>query len=100
MLVFRDGRETVPGPGRLQELAAILRRLSHPDPTNPVLLLDALLRAGELECALADAGAHGHMRLAALTDRLADALLGAPATHCGPETLDGVDVPAMIECSA
>jgi hypothetical protein len=99
MLVFRDGRETVSGPGRLQELTGILHRLSSPDPPDPVLLLDALLRAGELECALADAGCEGsHARLASVTDALATALVQAPAgLRCGPEVLAGVEVPSTIE---
>ena len=99
MLVFRDGRETVSGPGRLQELAGILHRLSNPDPPDPVLLLDALLRAGELECALADAGCdRSHARLASVTDALSTALLQTrTGVRCGQEVLGGVEVPSTIE---
>src|SRR5579864_4132757 len=101
MLVFRDGRETVSGPGRLQELAVVLHRLSVPDPPDPVLLLDALLRAGELECALADAGlAQAHTRMASVTDALATALVQPGAeVRCRQEALGSLEVPATLEVS-
>ena len=99
MLVFRDGRETVSGPGRLQELAGILRRLSSPDPPDPVLLLDALLRAGELECALADAACEkAQACMAGVTDALAHALVHAAASvRCGADALSGLEVPLTLE---
>ncbi len=99
MLVFRDGRETVSGSGRLQALAGFLHRLSNPDSPDPVLLLEALLRAGELECAFADAGCEkAHARLVTVTDALATALVQAPTRlRCRPEVLSGLDVPASIE---
>lgn len=102
MLVFRDGRETVSGPGRLQELAGILHRLSAPDPPDPVLLLDALLRAGELECALADAGVErAHARLAEITDALAAALVQVPTKFDSESgSLGELEVPSRIEVSA
>ena len=98
MLVFRDGRETASGRERLQELAALLSRLAVPGAPDPMLLLDALLRAGELECALADEGcAHAHVRLMAVSDALASALVQAPgAVPCRPELLGGLEVPSRI----
>lgn len=101
MLVFRDGRETVSGPGRLQDLAGLLPRLSNPEPPDPVLLLDALLRAGELECALADAGCgKAQARVENVTDALAQALLQPNSgVRCGAESLGGLDVPATLQVS-
>ncbi len=99
MLVFRDGRETVSGPSRLQELAGILQRLVAPSPLNPELLLDALLRAGELECALADSGfAKSQARMAGVTDALAAALIQQPAQlRC--DALSDFELPATFEAS-
>jgi len=100
VLVFRDGRDPVAGRERLQELAGFLHRLSRPDPPDPVLLLDALLRAGELECALADAGAgRSQARMMSVTDALAHALVRGDDVGCGPETLSALEVPLLIEVS-
>ncbi len=97
MLVFRDGRETVSGPRRLQELADILQRLAAPSPLDPELLLDALLRAGELECALADGGyGKSQTRVAEITDALAAALIQQPASlRC--DALSELEVPATFD---
>lgn len=99
MLVFRDGRQAVSGGGRLQELADVLHRLSNPELHEPKLLLDALLRAGELECALADSDcARSHAQMAAITDALANALVGTTDTvRCGAEALGALEVPASLQ---
>lgn len=100
MLVFRDGRETVSGPKRLQELAGLLQRLSRPDSNNRVLLLDALLRAGELECALADGGrTQAHARIAAVTDALAEGLVAGAADRVSQSAVEGLQVPDSISVS-
>ncbi len=61
----------------LECLAAGLKAIASPGDHDR--LLDALLRAGELECALADCGARGATRIAAVTDALAAAMVcGGP----------------------
>jgi hypothetical protein len=76
MFVFRDGRSTVPGATLARELARALREIFSPSSTTVEnRLVDALLRAGELECALADAGALSASDVASITDALADAMV-------------------------
>jgi hypothetical protein len=75
MQVFRDGRRAVPGQALGDALAAELRALAAT--TDPAAcrerVLRALLRAGELECALADLGER-HGPDAAIVARCTDAL--------------------------
>ncbi len=81
MYVFRDGRRSVPGPSLLLALAARLRELSPHLPLHSAgrnLVIDILLRAGELECALTDAGAAEAARIEELTDYAAALLIGLP----------------------
>jgi hypothetical protein len=67
MLVFRDGRRQLAVPPLLDQLSASCRQGS---------VLEALLRAGELECLLADVGSSAESIVAEITDRAADALCG------------------------
>jgi hypothetical protein len=86
MFVFRDGRSAVPGSTLARELArAICEIFSHPSATIENRLVDALLRSGEFECALADAGSPATSDVASITDALADALVSrcAVALPCG-----------------
>ena len=73
LLVFREGRRCVPGEAlrsRLQEqVAALIELFSQDD------VLGALLCAGELECAAADAGCSSAI-LQEITDDLAETLAG------------------------
>ncbi len=69
MLVFREGRRTVPGPALCDQFRVSLDQLS--SSASPDKVLDALLRAGELECALADAESPLAVSVAATTDALA-----------------------------
>jgi hypothetical protein len=71
MLVFRENRVSISAQLLLQTLAEKLRTIE----SGPDALLDALLSAGELECALADAGDRSAMRIASITDALADAVV-------------------------
>lgn len=75
MLVFRDGRQPVSGPRLLGELTNNLRRLATGSIPKSSVVIDALLRAGELECALADAGHPVAAQLAGTTDNLATMLV-------------------------
>lgn len=90
MYVFRDGRRAVSGPDLVRALASGLRELplaaalpSH----SRDLLIDLLLRCGELECALADVGSRCAARMARLTDVLARLLIGAPCSMPTSEEL-------------
>ncbi|WP_437597709.1 hypothetical protein [Sorangium sp. So ce590] len=78
MYVFRSGRRDVPGQRLVAELADDLRALAAPAGADrrPGVVLRALIRAGELESILADAGAGSASLLAGLTDDLAAMLVG------------------------
>jgi hypothetical protein len=75
MWVFREGRNTAAGEDVRTGLLSALRALSSP---SSEALVDALLRAGELEVALADSAAPGAGAIAAITDAVASALVGLP----------------------
>lgn len=82
MYVFRDGRRSEPGPTLVGALAAELRSL--PAQFNPALcdhLIAVLLRAGELECALADLNLPETARVAHITDSIAAALVRSMPPH-------------------
>jgi hypothetical protein len=86
MYVFRDGRRILPGQRLVWQLEAALRALSRENCPAQDHILDALIAAGELECALADAGcspteagAGGEAAAAWLTDALAELLLYSAA---------------------
>jgi hypothetical protein len=83
MLVFRDGRKTVPSAALLRLLSADLEEARRaPEAAAPQRLLHALIRAGEVESAFADATEADPARANAaalaeqLTDALAEGLLG------------------------
>jgi hypothetical protein len=74
MYVFRENHRLALAGVLLNELAGAMRRAD--SSADPEHMLDALLRAGELECALADAGQHAAAsQLAGVTDCLAAALV-------------------------
>jgi hypothetical protein len=84
MQVFRDGRRAVAGPALGAALASDLRALAATTDAAAYRerALSALLRAGELECALADLGDLHRLDAALVaqcTDALAAALVAAPA---------------------
>lgn len=104
--VFRDAGRELAGPALLAELRAALEAL--PDARGPRrgrLALDALLRAGELECGLADLAAAGSdaaagvgaAAAARITDAFADALVG-DRDPLAPVPLDLGDIhpPAIL----
>lgn len=99
MLVFRDGRRSVSGRELRDQLAEALRAAAT---GGRGAVVTALLRAGELECALADAGSPSATTLAHITDDLALALLrgGAPAGACALlERADRLEVPSILSVS-
>lgn len=104
MYVFRSGRRAIDVPPLVRALANACgwkpREAERPFAHATV---DALLRAGELECGLADAGASVTAALAAVTDALADAVVcGARAQPdraglCGD--LASLALPSRIEAA-
>lgn len=68
--VFREGRKTISTSLLIGELAATLRALQNAL-SDRTVLLDALIRAGELESAFADAGSPIATEIARVTDALA-----------------------------
>src|SRR5947209_2840144 len=95
MLVYRDGRRAVSSAALLRALAAAVRCASnHSSETNAVA---ALLRAGEFECGLADAGAPAAEIAGRLTDACAEMLVagacvaGEIAWRGRPRPRDGAE---------
>ena len=107
LLVFRDGRRVHNGPNLVAALRQTLNGLfSSSDFTHSSTqerLIEALLRSGELECALADhpAGSGATGRLARTTDQLANALAGKPNFNPSPilTDLNAQDVPEHLSVS-
>lgn len=103
MYVFREGRRRVSAEELRRSLAqsfACLGRLS--DSSNSLALaLEALLRAGELECGLADCAAPGQELAAQITDQLAAQLVGnVPKDHRRiAELLERLSLPAELTIS-
>ena len=75
MYVFRDGRRNVPGQRLVSELRDRLAALEQGRCLSQDGLLDALIAAGELECALTDAGSEAAVCAAALSDAVAAMLV-------------------------
>src|SRR5690348_10799285 len=98
MWVFREGRSVLSGGKVLEDLRHSLGVLATTDSEDQAV--DALLRAGELECALADAASPHAERVAQLTDRLAEHLLGRNGSdHAFASLLDGVTAPESVSIS-
>lgn len=108
LLVFRDGRRVL----NLRELLCALHRLlDNLQSTNDFSawpaydqLIEALLRCGELECALADhaQSARAAETLAQLTDQLAISLTGQSTPQLPSTLLDDIDaleVPEQLTVS-
>jgi hypothetical protein len=100
--VFRDGRKSVSGTSLLHELQRGLKKLlDSPRPRIHERCLNALIRAGELESALADAGSPAVSALTSLTDALALALLNGDLSTVRKLTgsLSNLSPPQTIETS-
>src|SRR5256886_8568334 len=100
--VFRDGRKSVSSAGLLDELHTSLKKLlDSPRPHIRECCLNALIRAGELESALADAESLVRSALAALTDALAFALLSGDLSSVRRLTgsLSNLSLPQIVETS-
>ncbi len=97
MFVFREGRRVVRAQELLDSLASGLQASS----PHCADALDLLLRAGELECALADRHSSQAVRLAALTDALAAKLVAGRALNAPQllRTLRRIEVPEQVSIS-
>ena len=93
--IFRAGEKTVSGQAMLRELSQAIRAsCDHPEG-----LVDALIQAGQLEAAMADAGLNGAEAAAALTDSLALAVTGQPGADNWLELVGRVTVPDSLRLS-
>lgn len=103
MHVFRAGVRAASGPSLRRELAQQLERAartSSPDVRDRATA--ALLRAGELECALEDEHARSAVAAAEITDRAAEVLIGARAPselERGVALAASLDVPSRVSVS-
>jgi hypothetical protein len=101
LLVFRPGRRRVHGQDVKRALLHALDALGNGSSSDAVL--GALLRAGELECIAADAGAMHVLPFAELTDALAVALLH-PQLPCNfqkfRDAVHSASMPEQAELSA
>jgi hypothetical protein len=82
--IFREGRRTVSGESVRAGLASSLAKLAH---LSRDALLDALLRGGELEAALADSGSDHSHAAAGITNAVAAGLVGLWTAESGLESL-------------
>ena len=100
--VFRDGRKSVSGARLLNGLRAALKQLLDSSPSQVrESSLNALIRAGELESALADAASPAASALASLTDALAFTLLTGDLRSVAKlaDGLSNLSLPQTIETS-
>lgn len=96
MLVFRENRVSVPARLLVGTLAEKLHGAADRE-----ILLDCLLRAGELECGLADASSPAAAQVAAVTDASADALVSATALRAEKmgAVLGALELPPSLQIS-
>lgn len=98
--VFRDTHREISGARLLSELGAALGDLasSRNSIAPPERVLEALVRAGELESVLTDRGLGGAIEIARITDDLADALIAPSSSLAGAlgRATAPIDVPARV----
>jgi len=98
--VFREGRSTVAGRTVLRELASSLTHLRQGDAGR---IAEALIRAGELETALADAGSRDSHAAAGITNAVAALLVGVwtpdSAFDCLADVAAQLQVPEQMQIS-
>src|SRR5689334_5777749 len=100
LLVFRDGARPISGSAQKSALAQAISHLQNSFQRDEILR--ALLRAGELECAAADAGGMTG-NLETLTDSLAAALVRSQPISSPQDLLarlDAAPVPEKLTVSA
>ncbi|HEX4355281.1 MAG TPA: hypothetical protein VHZ95_20260 [Polyangiales bacterium] len=95
MLAYRDAVRFESGEQLRCELLRAIDRVDHD--THGDCALEALLRAGELECALADAAHPSASEVAHLTDALAARVIGARhLAEVRAASLAGLDLPDRL----
>src|SRR5919201_6635763 len=103
MYVFREGRRFVSAEDLRRSLAQSLAELSRLADISSALPLtiESLLRAGELECALADCAPAQQRVAASITDELAAQLVSQkPINHSAVcEVLERLPLPAEVTVS-
>lgn len=98
--VFRDGRKSVSGGGARNSLQMAMQKIFNA-PADDNFLLNALIAAGELESALADAESPAVSLLSEITVALAEALLGGSPERLPSfaSRLEQISVPAKLYTS-
>lgn len=97
MYVFRDGRKSHPGERLVRAALDVIRELRPKDSDS---ILSALIAAGELECALEDAGSGGASAARELTDGIAAILAGGAANRDRLlSLLKGIEPPREVKIS-
>ena len=97
LLVFRDGRSVRSAPellrGLIAQIECVLSLSGFDSQTSRDELIDALLRAGELECALADQDGccTEANTVAEAADRLASALITKSPPQISPKLADALE---------
>jgi hypothetical protein len=98
LLVFRAGQRRASGRALKTALVESLQPFAADHPQDA--LMGALLRAGELECGMADADDDAARAVERLTDRIAEALLGGEAMLDFESLADAArDVPVIEQLS-
>ncbi len=96
LYVFRKSRKAEPLRGLAADLESEIRNFC----AGRGSAIDALVRAGEIETGLADAGSPDALLAAQVTDQLAAAALGSPANFAqAVENLHRIAKPCRIVCS-
>jgi hypothetical protein len=96
LFVFRKSREMLSTRTLLDDLRSEIQSLS----SGTGSAVDALIRAGEIETGMEDAGSAAAMRLSELVDELAVAACwGKPPSPRCLHSLGAIDYPASIRCS-
>jgi hypothetical protein len=96
LFVFRKSRESLPTRLLLDHLRAEFRSLAQGGGSA----IDALVRVGEIETGLADAGSPEAAHIASVVDQLASAVCGEAALDLSIlQSLDHLDVPSRLRCS-
>jgi hypothetical protein len=90
MLVFREGRCTITSALLLGQLESAVTAISSQRAYSDDAVLTALLQAGEVECALADAGSEAAQSAVAVTDVLANCLTAKSSSESLGRMLDSV----------